>query len=156
MKKLSAVCLCALLAVSVVGQSNASSLSQKDIQFALSNKLDGQSGALRSVVPLDEVEMQNTKGAVAPLIGIVAFHGGRWVVTRYVSRRAAIAAAKRGKNIYTSRARDARSIAKSAYGRKNVIRHGPNGHKRSKVHHSHYQPKSRRGRGHVFYGRRYR
>ena len=50
----------------------------------------------------------------------------------------------------------ARSLARQAYGKNNVTRHGPSGHK-SHVDYSHYQPTKRNGNnGHVFYGNRYR
>lgn len=50
----------------------------------------------------------------------------------------------------------ARSLARQAYGKNNVTRHGPSGHK-SHVDYSHYQPTKRDGKnGHIFYGNGYR
>ena len=101
-------------------------------------------------------EMLATEGEAAPLVGILAWNGARWVVTRYVSRRVAVSAARRGCTLYCKNASQAKSIARQAYGRNNVLRHGPNAHKRNPAHYSHYQPRSQKQRGHVFYGRRWR
>ena len=132
----------------------AESFSQDDLAFAFG--ASSLNNGLGEIALLSDQEMADTEGNLAPLIAIGVLHGGRFIVTRYVSRRIAVSALQRGCNVYCSRSSTARSLARQAFGRNNVIRHGPSGHVRSPVHYSHYQ----RARGgnfsnHVFYGRRW-
>ena len=123
----------------------ASPLNSDDLTFAF-----GESSDFGEMTLLSDQEMKDTEGDALP--ALIVWNGARWVVTRYVSNRVAVSALRRGCSIYCSRASQARSLARQAYGRNNILRHGPNGHRRTPVHYSHYQAK-RGFSGHAFYGR---
>ncbi|KDN25506.1 hypothetical protein MBO_03377 [Moraxella bovoculi 237] len=72
-------------------------------------------------------EMQETEGAVAPLVAIGVIHGGRFIAQRWVTQRVAGAALSKGANIYTRNSQQAKAIANQAWGRQNIIRHGKKG-----------------------------
>ncbi|MBS3932946.1 MAG: hypothetical protein KGZ35_01170 [Truepera sp.] len=104
-------------------------------------------------VELGDEELALTEGKVAPLVAIVAWTGARYVVTRYVAPRIAVSALRSGYSVHCSRAQQAASLARQAFGPNNVIRHGPSGHVYSPIHYSHFQAASGFRGAHVFYGR---
>ncbi len=122
----------------------------------------GEGQDLSKITPMTEKEMQETEGAIAPAvyaIGALAVRTGVFVARQYVSKRQAINLAKRGYNIHAKSRSQAKNIANQAYGRNNVTRHGPSGHKKH-VDYSHYQPTNRKfngttNNGHIFYGKNY-
>lgn len=127
-------------------------LNNTDLSYAFGGSQDLQ------VQAMTEQQMNDTEGAVAPVYALGAFMmgTGRFVATRYVSRSVAANAARNGSNVMVrGTSQQARSLARQAYGKNNVTRHGPSGHK-SHVDYSHYQPTIRNGNnGHIFYGKRY-
>jgi len=134
----------------------AESFNQEDMAFAFGHS--AISNDLGDMALLSNQEMMETEGEVFPLyaIGVFAMHTGRFIATRYVSRSIAANAARSGCNVmcYGS-AQQARSLARQAYGRRNVLRHGTSGH-RGHVDYSHFQSRLGSPRGHIFYGSRYR
>ncbi|WP_205527008.1 hypothetical protein [Moraxella bovoculi] len=98
-------------------------------------------------------EMQETEGAVAPLVAIGVIHGGRFIAQRWVTQRVASAALSKGANIYARNSQQAKAIANQAWGRQNIIRHGK---KELHSNYSHYQHTNQKYRGHAFYGKRHR
>ena len=133
----------------------ANSIYEQDLAFAFGG--NAVSHDLGDIALLSSQEMMETEGEVFPLyaIGVFAVHTGRFIATRYVSRTIAANAARSGCNVmcYGS-AQQARSLATQAYGRGNVLRHGPSGH-RGHVDYSHFQSLSRSRSGHIFYGSRF-
>jgi hypothetical protein len=106
---------------------------------------------------LSQQEMMETEGAVLPLyaVGVFAAHTGRFIATQYVSRTIAANAARSGCNVMCyGTAQQARSLATQAYGRGNVMRHGPSHHTKH-VDFSHFQSRSGSPSGHIFYGQRF-
>ena len=141
--------------------SLAQGLSDGDMTFAFGGSSPtGVQEVQRSAPPpvaLSDQEMVETEGEVLPLFAIGALStAGRFVVQRYATRTIAANAARSGCNVFCfGSSQQARSLATQAYGRGNVLRHGPSGHVRSPSHYSHYQSLSRSPRGHIFYGRPY-
>jgi len=129
----------------------AEKLDANDLAFAFSDV--PALAELGDSAFLSDAEMAETEGKIAPLIYAAALVGGRLILTRVISRRAAVSIVKRGGNVYTINSAQAKNIARQAYGSRNVMRHGPNGHKRSPVHFSHYQASSGYRGSHVMYGR---
>ena len=127
-------------------------LDTADLNYAFGGNQDLQVQAMTSQ------EMDETQGAVVPAyaLGVFMMGTGRFIATRYVSRSVAVNAARNGNNVMVSgTSQQARSLARQAYGKNNVTRHGPSDH-RSHVDYSHYQPTKRNGNnGHIFYGNRY-
>lgn len=127
-------------------------LDTADLNHAFGGSQDLQIQAMTSQ------EMDETQGAIAPAyaLGVFMMGTGRFIATRYVSRSVAVNAARNGNNVMVrGTSQQARSLARQAYGKNNVTRHGPSGHK-SHVDYSHYQPTKRNGNnGHIFYGNRY-
>jgi len=140
-----------LLAAFVAQPALATPLNNDDMAFAFGDT-SSVSSDLGEMALLSDQEMKETEGDALP--ALIVWNGARWVITRYVSNRVAVSALRRGCSIYCGRASQARSLARQAYGRSNILRHGPSGHRRTPVHYSHYQ--ARRGfGGHAFYGRRW-
>ena len=147
--KLKYTMLAMMLAVFVAQPVLASTLNNDDMAFAFGDS-PAVSSDLGEMALLSDQEMKDTEGDALP--ALIVWNGVRWVVTRYVCSRVAVSALRRGCSIHCSRASQARSLARQAYGRNNILRHGPNGHRRTPVHYSHYQ--AQRGfSGHAFYGR---
>ena len=150
-----------LMLVTGIQMSMAQGLSAGDMAFAFGGGVEP--GAVQEVqrsTPAPQMlsmeEMEATEGEALPLFALGALHAGRWVTTRYVSRTIAANAARSGCNVMCfGTSQQARSLATQAYGRGNVLRHGPSGHARSPVHYSHYQSLSGSPRGHIFYGSRW-
>ncbi len=147
------------LAVLLTAQMTlAEGLSNNDMSFAF-GKQDATAQKQQAIGPvaLNRVEMDTTEGEALPLFAIGALHAGRFIATRYVSRNVAASALRSGCSVMCSgTSAQARSLATQAYGRGNVLRHGPSGHARSPVNYSHYQAANGSTRSHVFYGPRLR
>lgn len=105
--------------------------------------------------PLDVSEMEQISGRGLPLVAIGLIQCGRFIAQRWVSQRIAVSVLRSGADVLSKNASQARAIANQAWGKQNVIRHGPSGHKHSPVNYSHYQPQSQSVKGHSFYGRRW-
>lgn len=140
--------------------SLAQELNAGDMAFAFGGSSPAANQEVaRSAPPpvaLSDQEMAETDGEALPLFAIGALHASRFIATRYVSRSVAASAARSGCNVFCfGTSQQARSLATQAYGRGNVLRHGPSGHVRSPSHYSHYQSLSGSPRGHIFYGRPY-
>ncbi len=147
-----------IVAMMTVPPAAAQSLSASDMAFAFGGS--AETTLAKKVAPVElasargmtQAEMQETDGAAAPLVGLMAWNGARYVITQYVAPRIAVSALRSGCSVHCSTAQQAAGLARQAFGPNNVIRHGPSGHVRSPVHYSHFQAQRGFSGGHSFYG----
>jgi hypothetical protein len=120
-----------------------------------------QHGEPLELAALSQEEMNETDGAVAPLVALGIIHAGRFVAQRWVTQRVAAQVLARGNfsnptfGAWSQTSQQARAVANQAWQRSNVIRHGPTGHVNSKVNYSHYQHSRNSIGGHSYYGRQH-
>jgi hypothetical protein len=105
------------------------------------------------VAVLSPQEMEETKGAVAPLFwaaGTLLVRGATHYIPRAViSARQATNIARNGGQVFSNNVRAAQQVANNAYGRGNVTFHNP--HQSSPIFRPHFQPINRVGNNsHIF------
>lgn len=150
-----------LATLSIVGMLStpaaAQGLNAGDMAFAFGGQGEVAQMAkpelIASARGMTQTEMQETEGAAAPLVALMAWNGARYVVTNHVAPRIAVSALRSGCSVHCSTAQQASSLARQAIGPNNVIRHGPSGHVNSPIHFSHFQASRGFQGGHAFYGR---
>jgi len=151
----------------IASPAAAQGLSASDMAFAFGGKASAPAAvqqtaraaapkaaepvAIASARGMTQTEMEETEGAVAPLVAVGVMTGFRFIVKRYVTQRVATRIVRKGKeNVMAKNRQQAAAIARNASkGRNRGIREfHPGPGKRF----THYHSNPRSG-SHVWYGR---
>jgi hypothetical protein len=143
------------LTLAMMVPAAAQALNTSDMAFTFGSKAvspETRISALTGVGSargLNQAEMIDTEGAVAPLVAVGIMTGARFIAQRYVSQRVATGIVSRGGNVMAANRSQAAAIARNASNGQRPIREfhpGPG------QRFTHYHTHNRNG-GHVWYGR---